>query len=203
MKAQSELGFFDGLTRVAGVDEVGRGPLAGPVVAAAVILDPDRPIDGLRDSKQLPEVRRVELDIEIRNSALAWAIGFCTPAEIDQFNILQASMLAMRRAVEALSVMPELVRVDGNRCPELAIPTEAIIGGDDSVACISAASIIAKVYRDAEMLRLHQEYPLYGFDRHKGYPTPAHLAALAEHGACPIHRQSYAPVQRCPARVAS
>lgn len=196
MNAQSELAFFDGLTRIAGVDEVGRGPLAGPVVAAAVILDPDCPIEGLRDSKQLNAARREELDLIIRECALAWAVGICTPAEIDALNILQASMLAMRRAVEALAIVPEFVRVDGNRCPELRVPSEAIIGGDDSVPCISAASIIAKVHRDAEMQRLHAEFPQYGFDRHKGYPTPEHLAALDQHGPSPVHRRSYAPVQR-------
>lgn len=203
MTAQSELGFFDGLTLIAGVDEVGRGPLAGPVVAAAVILDPARPIEGLRDSKRLSEPQRDALDAEIRERALACAIAVCSPAEIDEINILQASMLAMRRAVEALAVIPQLVKVDGNRCPELKIPSEAIIGGDDSVACISAASIIAKVHRDAEMKRLHGQYPQYGFDRHKGYPTPEHLAALDAHGACDVHRRSYAPVQRCLSRVAS
>lgn len=200
MKAQSELGFFDGLTRVAGVDEVGRGPLAGPVVAAAVILDPAKPIEGLRDSKQLTEVRRNELSAQIEEQALAWAIASCTPTEIDEINILQASMLAMRRAVEALSIVPQLVRVDGNRCPELQIPVEAIIGGDDSVPCISAASIIAKVYRDAEMLRLHAEYPEYGFDRHKGYATVVHLAALEKHGPCILHRRSFAPVKNYPVK---
>ncbi len=195
MKAQSELGFFDGLTPVAGVDEVGRGPLAGPVVAAAVILDPARPIDGLRDSKQLAEARREELAALVKERALAWAIGFCTPAEIDEINILQASLLAMRRAVEGLRIAPRFVQVDGNRCPELKVPSEAIIGGDDRVPCISAASIIAKVYRDAEMVRLHEKFPAYGFCRHKGYATPEHLAALAEHGACAIHRRSFAPVK--------
>src|SRR5690606_24284279 len=132
----------------------------------------------------------------IRECALAWAVGICTPAEIDALNILQASMLAMRRAVEALAIVPEFVRVDGNRCPELRVPSEAIIGGDDSVPCISAVSIIAKVHRDAEMQRLHAEFPQYGFDRHKGYPTPEHLAALEQHGPSPVHRRSYAPVQR-------
>lgn len=202
VKGQSDLGFFDGLTLVAGVDEVGRGPLAGPVVAAAVILDADCPIDGLRDSKQLTEARRVALDVEIRARARAWAIASCTPAEIDEINILQAAMLAMRRAVEALSVVPEFVQVDGNRCPELNIPVEAIIGGDDCVPCISAASIIAKVHRDAEMKHWHERYPQYGFIRHKGYSTPEHLAALAEHGPCELHRQSFAPVRNWQAKVA-
>lgn len=203
LEPQSELGFFEGLTPVAGVDEVGRGPLAGPVVAAAVILDPVQPVDGLRDSKQLTAVRREELAGLLKARALAWAIGFCTPQEIDDINILQASMLAMRRAVEALHVPPGFVRVDGNRCPELAIPVEAIVGGDDTVPCISAASIIAKVHRDAEMRRLHDEFPAYGFNRHKGYATPEHLAALEMHGACSIHRRSFAPVRDCLARVAT
>ena len=197
MRGQSELGYFDGLTPIAGVDEVGRGPLAGPVVAAAVILDPARPIEGLRDSKQLSEVRRDALSLQIKERALAWAIAGCTPAEIDEINILQASMLAMRRAVEALAVVPQLVRVDGNRCPELQMPVEAIVGGDDSIPCISAASIIAKVYRDAEMRRLHAQFPEYGFDRHKGYATVVHLAALEAHGPCVLHRRSFAPVRNC------
>jgi ribonuclease HII len=203
VQAQSELGFFDGLTRIAGVDEVGRGPLAGPVVAAAVILDPARPVDGLRDSKQLSAARREILAAQVREQAIAWAIGYCTPAEIDEINILQASMLAMRRAVEALAVSPQFVQVDGNRCPELRVPSAAIIGGDDSVLCISAASIVAKVFRDAEMLRLHEEFPVYGFDRHKGYPTPEHLLALETHGASSVHRRSFAPVRRCLAGLTS
>lgn len=195
MQAQSELGFFDGLTRIAGVDEVGRGPLAGPVVAAAVILDPARPVDGLRDSKQLSAARREALAAEVRVRAIAWAIGYCTPAEIDEINILQASMLAMRRAVEALAVPPQFVQVDGNRCPELRVPVAAIIGGDDSIPAISAASIIAKVHRDAEMQRHDEIFPQYGFARHKGYSTPEHLAALRLHGPCFLHRRSFAPVR--------
>lgn len=200
MRAQSELGFFDGLTWVAGVDEVGRGPLAGPVVAAAVILDPAEPIEGLRDSKQLTAARREALSAQIKEQSLAWAIASCTPIEIDEINILQASMLAMRRAVEALRIVPQLVRVDGNRCPELQMPVEAVIGGDDSVPCISAASIIAKVHRDAEMLRLHAEFPEYGFDRHKGYATVVHLAALEKHGPCILHRRSFGPIKDYPAK---
>lgn len=200
MRAQSELGFFDGLTWVAGVDEVGRGPLAGPVVAAAVILDPAGPIEGLRDSKQLTAARREALSAQIKEQSLAWAIASCTPIEIDEINILQASMLAMRRAVEALRIVPQLVRVDGNRCPELQMPVEAVIGGDDSVPCISAASIIAKVHRDAEMLRLHAEFPEYGFDRHKGYATVVHLAALEKHGPCILHRRSFGPIKDYPAK---
>ena len=197
MAVQSELGYFDGLALIAGVDEVGRGPLAGPVVAAAVILDPARPIIGLRDSKLLTAARRELLAAEVRERSLAWAIGYCSPEEIDAINILQASLLAMRRAVEALAVVPQLAQVDGNRCPELPMPSEAIIGGDDSVPCISAASIIAKVFRDEEMCRLHDEFPEYGFARHKGYGTPEHLAALEAHGACRLHRRSFAPVRRC------
>lgn len=197
MRGQSELGYFDGLTQVAGVDEVGRGPLAGPVVAAAVILDPQRPVEGLRDSKQLTETRRDELCLQIKERAMAWSIAACTPSEIDEINILQASMLAMRRAVEALAMVPQLVRVDGNRCPELKVPVEAIVGGDDTVPCISAASIIAKVYRDAEMRRFHAKFPEYGFDRHKGYATAFHLAALEMHGPCILHRRSFAPVRDC------
>ncbi|HEX7048401.1 MAG TPA: ribonuclease HII [Gammaproteobacteria bacterium] len=202
MTGQSELGFLDGLTHIAGVDEVGRGPLAGPVVAAAVILDPSRPVEGLRDSKQLSPARREELSVILKECVHAWAIGFCTPAEIDEHNILQASMLAMRRAIEALQITPQFVQVDGNRCPEIRIPSEAIIGGDDCVPCISAASIIAKVYRDAEMVRLHEQFPMYGFDRNKGYPTSEHLAALDEHGATIVHRRSFAPVRNCLARAA-
>lgn len=203
MKGQSETGNLYGLMQVAGVDEVGRGPLAGPVVAAAVILDASRPVEGLRDSKQLAAPRREELAALLKERAIAWSIGSCTPAEIDAINILQASLLAMRRAVEALRVVPQYVQVDGNRCPEFGIPSEAIIGGDDCVPCISAASIIAKVHRDAEMRRLDTRYPLYGFGRHKGYATPEHLAALEAHGASPIHRRSFAPVSRCLAKVAT
>lgn len=200
MAEQGELGFFAQSRLVAGVDEVGRGPLAGPVVAAAVVLDPSRPIDGLRDSKKLTARRRDVLFELIRERAIACALGICTPAEIDELNILHASMTAMARAVEALDVEPELVRVDGNRCPEIAYPVEAIIGGDDTVDAISAASIIAKVTRDRQMLELHEQFPAYGFDRHKGYPTPVHLAALAEHGASPVHRHSFAPVRKAARR---
>ena len=199
--SQQELGFFAKSRLVAGVDEVGRGPLAGPVVAAAVILDPQHPIEGLRDSKKLSEKRRDALFDEIRERSLAWALGVCTPAEIDALNILQASMLAMARAVEGLSLAPELVQVDGNRCPEIRFPVEAIVGGDDRIPAISAASIIAKVSRDREMLELHARYPHYGFDRHKGYPTPVHLEALGRHGVTDEHRRSFAPVRRCIAEV--
>lgn len=179
---------------VCGVDEAGRGPLAGPVVAAAVILDPARPIDGLNDSKKLSAKRREALAIAIRERALAWSVAEASVEEIDRINILQASMLAMRRAVETLGVRPEKALIDGNRCPELPCPAEAIVGGDGKVAAIAAASILAKTVRDAGMLVLHAEYPVYGFDRHMGYPTALHLKALREHGPSPVHRLSYAPV---------
>jgi len=181
---------------VCGVDEAGRGPLAGPVVAAAVILDPANPIVGLNDSKKLSAKRREALAIEIRAKALAWAVSEASVEEIDQINILQASLLAMQRAVRSLTIAPERALIDGNRCPELPCPAEAIIGGDGKVASIAAASILAKTVRDAGMLELHQRYPQYGFDRHMGYPTALHLAALQEHGVSPIHRRGYAPVAR-------
>lgn len=193
---QVEIGFSEGARLVAGVDEAGRGPLAGPVVAAAVILPPECRIEGLRDSKKLSEARRESLVDIICTESLAWALGVCTPEEIDELNILQASMLAMRRAVQALSVVPQFVQVDGNRCPELPCPVEAIVGGDDIVPAISAASVLAKVHRDREMIRLHERYPQYGFAKHKGYPTAGHLAALAAHGITPVHRRSYAPVRK-------
>lgn len=180
---------------VCGVDEAGRGPLAGPVFAAAVILDPARPIDGLRDSKKLSEARRDELALEIRSHAMAWAIAQCSEAEIDKLNILQASMLAMRRAVEALSVQPTLALIDGNRCPVMTVRSEAIVKGDDKVAAISAASILAKTARDAALVVLHQQYPHYAFDQHKGYPTALHLERLRLHGVSPVHRKSYGPVK--------
>ena len=181
---------------ICGVDEAGRGPLAGPVYAAAVILNPASPIPGLADSKALPASRRLELAEQIRRHALDWTIASASVAEIDAVNILQASLLAMRRAVEQLRIAPSEVLVDGNQCPAIAYPVKAIIRGDSKIAAISAASILAKTARDAEMLRLHQLYPRYGLDRHKGYPTAAHLAALARHGASEIHRRSYAPVRR-------
>jgi ribonuclease HII len=185
---------------VCGVDEAGRGPLAGPVVAAAVILDPARPIDGLNDSKQLSARRRVFLAEQIRRSALAWAVAAASVEEIDRINILQASLLAMQRAVTALvdrhRLLPVQVLVDGNRCPELAYPVSAIIGGDGKIAAIAAASILAKTVRDDGMLELHAAYPQYGFDRHMGYPTALHLQALGEHGASPHHRRSFGPVAR-------
>jgi ribonuclease HII len=182
---------------IAGVDEVGRGPLAGPVVAAAVILDSDKPIDGLMDSKKLSEARRETLSLEIRQKSLAWAIARAEVEEIDTLNILQASLLAMQRAVEQLSLAPQQVLVDGNRCPKLSYPVEAIVQGDNRVPAISAASIIAKVARDNEMVQLAQQYPGYGFEGHKGYPTRRHLQALEKLGVCPIHRRSYAPVKKC------
>ena len=177
-----------------GVDEAGRGPLAGPVVAAAVILDPLNPISGLNDSKKLSAKRRDALAVEIRAKALAWSVAEASVEEIDRINILQASLLAMRRAVEGLKIQPETALIDGNRCPQLACPAEAVVGGDGKVASIAAASILAKTVRDAGMLLLHAEYPMYGFDRHMGYPTALHLQALREHGPSPVHRRSYAPV---------
>jgi ribonuclease HII len=180
---------------ICGVDEAGRGPLAGPVVAAAVILDPSRPIVGLADSKKLSAARRERLAREIREKALAWAVAEASVEEIDAINILQATLLAMQRAVAGLSTQPSEVLIDGNRCPDLALPMRAIIGGDATVAEISAASILAKTTRDAGMLELHARYPHYGFDRHKGYGTALHLATLRAHGATPHHRRSFAPVR--------
>lgn len=179
-----------------GVDEAGRGPLAGPVYAAAVILDPASHIAGLADSKALSATRREELAGEIRRRALAWSIASASVAEIDAINILQASLLAMRRAVEQLRIAPGEVLVDGSHCPVIGYPVRAVIRGDSKIPAISAASILAKTARDAEMLRLHQIYPYYGLDRHKGYPTAVHLAALQQHGVCEIHRRSYAPIRR-------
>jgi len=180
---------------ICGVDEVGRGPLAGPVVAAAVILDPRQPIAGLADSKKLSPPRRQALAAQIRQQALAWALGRAEVEEIDRLNILQASLLAMQRAVEALTVVPELALVDGNRVPELSCPARAIVGGDASEPAISAASILAKVTRDEEMVALDREYPGYGLAGHKGYPTRLHLQALRELGVSAIHRRSFAPVR--------
>ena len=179
---------------VCGIDEAGRGPLAGPVVAAAVILNPHYPIVGLNDSKKLSEKKRQYLAGEIRQKAIAWAIAEASVEEIDRLNILQASLLAMCRAVENLRPHPERALVDGNQCPRLRIPVEAIIKGDGSIASIAAASILAKTTRDDQMRLLHQQYPHYGFDRHMGYPTAAHCAALRAHGASPIHRRSFRPV---------
>ena len=184
---------------ICGVDEAGRGPLAGSVYAAAVVLDANNPIEGLMDSKKLSEKKRDFLSAEIKQKALAWAIASCTCQEIDDINILQASLLAMKRAIEAMQaqfgITPDLVQVDGNKCPKISLPCEAIVKGDSKVQAISAASILAKVARDAELYELDKIYPRYGFAKHKGYPTAAHLLALQAHGICPQHRLSYAPVK--------
>ncbi|WP_212629756.1 ribonuclease HII [Pseudomonas sp. KB-10] len=180
---------------VAGVDEVGRGPLCGAVVTAAVILDPMRPIIGLNDSKKLTEARREVLFDEIREKALAWCIARAEVEEIDRLNILHATMLAMQRAVEGLSVTPKLALIDGNRCPRLAVPSAPVVKGDSRVPAIAAASILAKVSRDREMLEMDRRYPGYGIAGHKGYPTPVHLEALQRLGPTPIHRRSFAPVR--------
>ena len=182
---------------VAGVDEAGRGPLAGPVVVAAVVLDELQPIAGLADSKKLTALRRARLYDEIRAKALCCSIAEASVEEIDRFNILQATLLAMRRAVQGLRLRPALVLVDGNRLPVLDVPAEAIVQGDARVAAISAASILAKVHRDRWCAQVHAQYPQYGFDAHKGYGTAAHLQALRAHGACPLHRRSFAPVALC------
>jgi ribonuclease HII len=179
-----------------GVDEAGRGPLVGAVFAAAVILDPAHPIAGLADSKKLSEKKREALALEIRQHALAWAIASASAEEIDRINILQASLLAMKRAVEALAVVPHEVAVDGLHCPALAMPVSAVVKGDSLVAEISAASILAKTARDAEMRELHLIYPQYDFARHKGYPTAMHLQAIALHGVTSQHRRSFGPVRR-------
>jgi len=187
--------MFDTPGLVAGVDEAGRGPLAGPVVAAAVILDELKPIRGLKDSKVLTALKRERLFDEIHAKALCLSIAQASVEEIDTLNILQATMLAMKRAVEGLRLRPNKVLVDGNRLPTLRIQAEAVIGGDAKIKSISAASILAKVHRDRLCLELHREHPQYGFDGHKGYCTPEHLAALRAHGACPHHRRSFAPVR--------
>jgi len=181
---------------VCGVDEVGRGPLAGPVIAAAVVLDPNRPIKGLRDSKKVSEKKRNILNLEIRDKALSWCIARADVAEIDELNILHASMLAMKRAVEGLELAAHHALVDGNRIPDLSCSAEAIVGGDNLVDCISAASIIAKVERDNEMVDMDSLYPGYGLAKHKGYPTKVHLQALQSLGVTDIHRRSFAPVRR-------
>ena len=181
---------------VCGVDEAGRGPLVGSVYAAAVVLGPNHGIVGLADSKKLSEARREQLAVLIRQHALAWNIASASAAEIDQLNILHATMLAMRRAVEGLATVPDEVLVDGNRVPTLSVPARAIVKGDATVAEISAASILAKTARDESMRQLHQAHPLYGFDRHKGYPTSAHLQALEQFGALPEHRRSFGPVKQ-------
>lgn len=204
MSAGRNLELFDSMppqgsadrVLVCGVDEAGRGPLCGPVVAAAVILDPARPIDGLADSKKLGERARERLAVLIRERALAWAVAEASVAEIDRLNILHASLLAMQRAVAGLAYAPTEVLVDGNRCPQLPVPARAIVGGDARVAEISAASILAKTVRDEAMRRLHADWPQYGLAGHKGYPTAAHLAALREHGVTDFYRRSFAPVRR-------
>ncbi|MDL2285028.1 ribonuclease HII [Oxalobacter sp. OttesenSCG-928-P03] len=199
MTGQTAFSFTDPETmateRVCGVDEAGRGPIAGPVFAAAVILDPLRPVAGLRDSKKLSESKRRHLAALIRENATAWSVAQCSIAEIDELNILHATMLAMKRAVEGLSVTPSLALVDGNRCPALSVRSEAIVGGDDRVEAISAASILAKTARDEALMQLHEQYPEYAFDRHKGYPTALHLERLRQHGVSPVHRTSYGPVR--------
>ncbi|MCW5606046.1 MAG: ribonuclease HII [Burkholderiales bacterium] len=186
---------MNGADWICGVDEAGRGPLAGPVFAAAVVLDPAAPIDGLADSKKLSARKRELLAEEIKSRAVAWGLGRASVEEIDSLNILRASLLAMRRAVETLTVAPRRVLVDGLHCPELSCPAEAVVKGDATVAAISAASILAKVARDTLMLELHGLYPQYRFDLHKGYPTALHLAALREHGVSDVHRCSFAPVK--------
>lgn len=183
-----------GAELIAGVDEAGRGPLCGSVVAAAVILDPVHPIDGLRDSKKLSAKRRSELEAEIKRKALAWAIAEVGPDEIDRINILQATMKAMKNAVESLSVTPTLVLVDGNRLPRLSVRAQAIVKGDDKEPAISAASILAKTHRDKELIELDKMYPQYGFARHKGYGTKAHIEAIHRHGVLDIHRKTFEPI---------
>ena len=187
------------MTLIGGVDEVGRGPLAGPVVTAAVVLRSDQRLEGVRDSKKLSARRREELAVDIRENACAWSLGLASVAEIDSLNILGATMLAMRRAVEGLDIVPELLRIDGNRSPDLSGiysgPLETLVGGDDLCLAIGAASILAKVARDSMMDELHKEYPEYGFDRHRGYPTAKHRQALIEHGPIPEHRLSFRPVR--------
>lgn len=180
---------------ICGIDEAGRGPLAGPVVAAAVVLDPLQPVQGLDDSKKLTSIRRNELAVEIKQKAKAWTIASADVDEIDNLNILYASMLAMKRCVEALLIIPTLVMVDGPYCPEINYPVKAVIKGDRKIPAISAASILAKVARDMEMTALDKKYPGYGFSSHKGYPTRAHIRALRELGISPIHRKSFTPVR--------
>lgn len=195
---QNDLGLFtvpEKVTRICGVDEVGRGPLCGPVVTAAVILDPASPIVGLNDSKKLSEKKRDVLFEEIKERALAWSIGRAEVHEIDELNILHATMLAMQRAVAGLSVKPELALIDGNRCPDLPCPAEAVVKGDGRIPEIGAASILAKVTRDREMVELEKLYPGYGIAVHKGYPTKVHIDALKKLGATAIHRRSFRPVR--------
>lgn len=188
--------YPQGFELIAGVDEVGRGPLVGAVVTAAVILDPNNPIKGLADSKKLSEKKRLALAEEIKQKALAWSLGRAEPEEIDELNILHATMLAMQRAINTLKIRPHFVLVDGNRIPKLDIPAQAVVKGDSLVAEISAASILAKVARDQEMVELDLQFPQYEFAKHKGYPTKVHLEKLAEFGALPQHRRSFAPVRK-------
>jgi ribonuclease HII len=198
-KAKVELPPFEypqGYQLVAGVDEVGRGPLVGDVVTAAVILDPNNPIEGLNDSKKLSEKKRLALLPEIKEKAMAWAVGRCSPEEIDELNILQATMVAMQRAIAGLKVQPDLALIDGNRCPELPMDSQAVVKGDLRVAEISAASIIAKVVRDQEMEELDKQHPQFGFAKHKGYPTKAHFEAIEQHGVISEHRKSFKPVKK-------
>lgn len=186
---------------ICGADEAGRGPIAGPVVAAAVILHPDHPIEGITDSKKISEKKRNALSEQIKQHALAWAIAQCDADEIDDINILQASLLAMKRAIESLSVQPEKALIDGNRIPMgLTMPAVAIIGGDAHEQCIGAASILAKVERDRQMLEWHEKYPQYNFKQHKAYPTKQHLELIQQHGVCPVHRKSFGPVKKQLAR---
>ncbi|MDG2954464.1 ribonuclease HII [Bisgaard Taxon 10/6] len=192
----AEFEYPQGYELIAGVDEVGRGPLVGAVVTAAVILDPNNPIAGLADSKKLSEKKRLALAAEIKEKALAWALGRAEAEEIDKLNILHATMLAMQRAVKSLKISPHLVLVDGNRVPKLDMPAQAIVKGDGKVAEISAASILAKVARDQEMEALDKRFPQYEFAKHKGYPTKVHLEKLAQFGALPQHRRSFAPVRK-------
>lgn len=192
----SEIFVYPAARCIAGVDEVGRGPLVGAVVTAAVILDPARPIAGLADSKKLSEKRRLALFDEITEKALAWSLGRAEPEEIDELNILHATMLAMQRAVAGLAVTPDMVLIDGNRCPPLPMAAQAVVKGDSRVAEISAASILAKVTRDREMAELDKQFPDYGFAQHKGYPTAFHLERLAQFGATIHHRRSFGPVRR-------
>lgn len=198
-KQTKELPDFEypqGYLYIAGVDEVGRGPLVGDVVTAAVILDPNNPIVGLNDSKKLSEKKRLALFPEIKHKALAWSVGRCSPEEIDQLNILQATMVAMQRAIAGLKIQPDLALIDGNRCPQLPMDSLAVVKGDLRVAQISAASIIAKVVRDQEMEALDALYPQFGFAKHKGYPTKAHFEAIEQHGVIAQHRKSFKPVKR-------
>ena len=198
-KEKKELPPFEypqGYQLIAGVDEVGRGPLVGDVVTAAVILDPNNPIEGLNDSKKLSEKKRLALFPEIKEKAIAWSIGRCSPEEIDELNILQATMVAMQRAIAGLTIQPDLALIDGNRTPDLSMDAIAVVKGDLRVAQISAASIIAKVVRDQEMEELDKQYPQFGFAKHKGYPTKAHFEAIDQHGVIDQHRKSFKPVKK-------